>query len=44
MYLSHAIAAASDLIFETGDAELLICKRQSMVVAVYSLFLQIICY
>ena len=44
MYLSHAIAAASHLIFETGVAELLICKRQSMVVPVYSLFLQIICY
>lgn len=44
MYLAHGIAAASHLIFETGVAELLICKRPSMVVPVYSLFLQIICY
>ena len=44
MKFAHAIAAGSHLIFETGIAELLICKRQSMVVPVYSLFIQIICY
>lgn len=44
MYLAHGLAAASHLIFETGMVELVFCQKPSMVVPVYSLFIQIICY